>query len=318
MGDRVNEPGERGALARIDRFITGYFRVAELAVDPAFGRFVPMVYDPIGFPWREVFEADFVERFNGLMIRGHDDAGKIKIWCIAFPAEEVLDHILDRAEPGDLIFSHHPIDMTCGDPRGGMGQGFVPIDPARIDMLKQKGLSFYSCHVPLDTHPELSTSDAIVRVIGGRVTEQFLPYGNGFAGRLCEIPPTPLDALIETCQRALALPYVDLQVQGDAAKERIARVAVVAGGGGDVEFYQEADRLGADCLIAGEVTSKIDNDYGRKKQAEIARYLPTTDLVAIGLSHAGSEFLVMRELAPFFGRELGIPAEAVAESHWWR
>ena len=93
---------------------------------------------------------------------------------------------------------------------------------------------------------------------------------------------------------------------------------MVAGGGGDVEFYQEADRLGADCLIAGEVTSKIDNELGRRKQAEIAAYLPTTELAAVGLSHAGSEFLVMRELAPFIERQLGIPAEAVPEPHWWR
>ena len=94
--------------------------------------------------------------------------------------------------------------------------------------------------------------------------------------------------------------------------------AVIAGGGGSVEFHQAAVSLGADCLIAGEVTSRIDNDYGRSKQAEIDRYLPTTDLAAIGLSHAGSEFLVMRELAPLFGRELGIAAEAVPEAHWWR
>jgi hypothetical protein len=116
----------------------------------------------------------------------------------------------------------------------------------------------------------------------------------------------------------LDLPYVDLQAPGDSAKGLIARIAVIAGGGGDVEFYREADRLGADCLIAGEVTSKIDNDLGRRRQAEIDDYLLTTDLVAIGLSHAGSEYLVMTEIAPFIERHLGILAEAVPESNWWR
>jgi hypothetical protein len=186
--------------------------------------------------------------------------------------------------------------------------------------LRASGLSFYSCHVPLDIHPQLSPSDAIVRTIGGQVTEQFLPYGWGHAGRLCQIPPTPLDDLITTCRRALDLPYVDLQppAPDDPAKSGIARVAVVAGGGGDVEFYREADRLSADCLIAGEVTSKIDNELGRSRQTEIEDYLRTTDLVAIGLSHAGSEYLVMTEIAPFIERHLDIPAEAVPESNWWR
>jgi hypothetical protein len=156
--------------------------------------------------------------------------------------------------------------------------------------------------------------------IGGQVTERFLPYGWGHAGRLCQIPPTSLDDVVATCRRALDLPYVDLQGprQVDAAKSVIARVAVVAGGGGDVEFYREADRLGADCLIAGEVTSKIDNELGRRRQTEIEDYLPTTNLVAIGLSHAGSEYLVMTEIAPFMERHLGTPAEAIPESNWWR
>ena len=74
----------------------------------------------------------------------------------------------------------------------------------------------------------------------------------------------------------------------------------------------------ADRLIAGEVTSKIDNEIGRSKQQEIERYLRSTSLLAIGISHAGSEFVVMRELAPFLEEQLGIPAEAVAETSWWR
>jgi putative NIF3 family GTP cyclohydrolase 1 type 2 len=306
--------GDRGDLTRVTRFLTDIFDVTRQPADLAFSRFVPMVYDPIGFPWRDQFEPEFVTRFNGLMIRGHDDVGKI--WCIAFPSDEVLDRIVERAAPGDLIFSHHPIDMRCGDPRGAPGQGFIPNPPETIATLKARGLSFYSCHVPLDIHPDLSTSDAIVRAIGGTVVEAFFPYGDGYAGRLCQIPPSSPAELITVCREAVALPYVDLQ--GSVERDPIARIAVIAGGGGSVEFYQAADSLGADCLIAGEVTSKIDNDYGRSMQAEIDRYLPTTDLAAIGLSHAGSEFLVMRELAPLFAREMGIAAEAVPEAHWWR
>jgi putative NIF3 family GTP cyclohydrolase 1 type 2 len=301
-------------LSRIEQFFDAYFRVEDVPADPAFSRFVPMAYDPTGFPWRDVFEPGFVRRFNGLMLRGRESVAKV--WCVAFPSEEALAPILAQAHPGDLIFSHHPIDMRCGDPRGRPGAGFIPISPRTLMRLTDQELSLYACHVPLDIHPEISTSDAIVHVIGGRVVEQFLPYGPGYAGRLCAIPSTALDALIETCRQALSLPYVDRQ--GNTAKDVVSRIAVVAGGGGDVVFYQEADRLGADCLIAGEVTSKIDNEFGRRKQAEIAAYLPSTQLAAVGLSHAGSEFLVMRELAPFIERQLGIQAEAVPEPHWWR
>jgi putative NIF3 family GTP cyclohydrolase 1 type 2 len=310
----MNWTSDRIELARIVEFCDDHFRLNDVPVDPAFSRFLPMVYDPVAFPWLTIFEADFVQRCNGLMIRGRATVGKV--WCIVFPSAVILDRIIDQAQPGDLLFSHHPIDMECGDPRGAPGRGFVPIDRSRLEGLRTKELSFYACHVPLDIHAELSPSDAIVRAIGGQVIGQFLPYGGGYAGRLCELPPTSLGALVETCKRVLSLPYVDLQ--GETSQRAIVRVAVVAGGGGDVEFYREADRLGADCLIAGEVTSKIDNAYGRDRQREIAAYLPATRLAAIGLSHAGSEFLVMPEIAAFLARQFGVPAEAVPESHWWR
>jgi hypothetical protein len=165
------------SLPRIVRFLDDYFRVNDVESDPAFSRFVPMVYDPIGFPWRVFFELEFAKRFNGLMMRGSDTVGRI--WCVSFPSAGVLDHILPRSHPGDLIFSHHPIDMECDDPRGEKGRGFVPILPERLHAIRDRGLSFYSCHIPLDTHTEISTSDALVRLIGGVVTNQFLPVGCG-------------------------------------------------------------------------------------------------------------------------------------------
>lgn len=295
-------------------FLDGFFRITALDVDPAFSRFVPMVYDPIGFDWRGAFEPEFCQRFNGLMLQGDAKVGKI--WCISFPAAEILDGILDRAQSGDLIFAHHPIDMRCGDPRGEKGEGFIPIAARQIQQLKDGGISFYSCHIPLDVREDLSTSDAVARAIGGTVVEPCYPVGAGFAGRLCDVSPCAIGALVTTCRAAVGFPYVDLV--GNCHKDNITRVAVIAGGAGDVAFYWEADRLGADCLVAGEATSKIDNVIGWSKQAEIEGYLPSTGLAAIGISHAGSEFVVMRELAPYFQRRLGIPSEAIAESRWWR
>lgn len=316
MPTQDDTPNQRSltSLSDVEQFLDDFFQVRQLDSDPAFSRFIPMVYDPIDFEWCDFFEHEFTQRFNGLMLRGHKDVGKV--WCISFPTDQILDDILDQAKPGDLIFSHHPINMECGDPRGAKGRGFVPIDPGMLQRIESAQVSFYSCHIPLDIHTTISTSDAIVHVIGGEVIGQLLPVEPGYAGRLCMIPPSSLRDLIETCTRVLRLPYVDLV--GEMTKDRITKVAVIAGGAGDVNFYAEADQLGADCLIAGEVTSKIDNEIGRKKQGEIERYLPTTTLSAVGLSHAGSEFLVMKEIAPFIEHRLAIPAESLPESRgWW-
>jgi putative NIF3 family GTP cyclohydrolase 1 type 2 len=302
------------SLTSIEKLLDDTFAITRFGVDPAFSRFIPMVYDPIGFNWRGFFEADFTERFNGVMIRGDSEVSKI--WCISFPRDYVLERIIARAQPGDVIFAHHPIDMECGDPQGKKGRGFIPVPTNLLQAIRDRRLTFFSCHVPLDINPGLSTSDAIAHIIGGTVSGAILPERTGYAGRVCEIRPQNLDELVHTCQVALGLPYLD--IQGQTRKDRIARVAIIAGGAGNVAFYHEADRVHADCLIAGEVTSKIDNDLGRQRQAEIEAYLPTTTLSAIGLSHAASEFAVMRELAPFFAEHAGVTAEAVPETHWWR
>lgn len=124
-------------LRSIIEFLDSIFSISALGADPAFSRFVPMVYDPVGFDWRGAFEPEFSRRFNGLMIQGDSEVGKI--WCISFPATGILDAIMNRAGRGDLIFAHHPIDMRCGDPMGEKGEGFIPIAAYQIQQLKDGG-----------------------------------------------------------------------------------------------------------------------------------------------------------------------------------
>ncbi len=309
----------RSPHSRLDTVVTfldGYFGIANAPPDPAFSRFIPMVYDQADVDWRSIFEPAFITRFNGLMLSGALEVGRI--WLVSFPSEEVLSPLIARTAPGDLIFSHHPIDMRCGDPRGEKGTGFIPIRQETLDQLIERELSFYACHLPLDAHPVTSTSGALMHALGGQVRQRFHDVeGFGPVGILCDVTPTDTEQLAARLMDAIGLPYVDLQ--GAVPKQDLTSVVVIAGGAGDAAFYQATEALGADCLVAGEVTSKIANDIGTSKQAEIDAFLrhePT--FAAIGVSHAGSEFLVMTELAPVFQDHLGIPAQALPEANWWR
>lgn len=311
------ESAEKQETMKLDvltQKLDDFFKIRELDADPAMSRFIPMVYDPIGFDWKSYFEADYTSRFNGLMIKGAENVGKV--WCVSFPSDEVLSQIMAQAEPGDMIFAHHPVNMECGDPRGSLGKGFLPVNLQFLDQIKAKGLSFYACHAPLDYNEEISTSASIGEAIGGKTVGRFYPYGNGFAGVVCEVPVTTTDALIEKLKVATGLDYVD-SVGVD--RSDITRISIVAGGGGDVEDIQEGDKQGVQCHIGGEVTSKIDNERGRKEKTKVEAYLNDVKISVIGISHAGSEFIVLRDqLAPWIEQTLGIKAEAVPEKHWWR
>src|SRR3990172_3030849 len=180
-------------LSRIETTFGEFFKVKDLETDPAFSRFLPMAYDSIGFDWRGFFEPPYVGtpeksgRFNGILIKGTSRVKKV--WAVSFPSEEVLGKILERAQDGDFIFSHHPVNMLCGDPGGKMGTFVEPIKSQTLQQIKDMGLSFYSCHAPLDTNDKISTSIALANLMQGKVVETFLPYGLGDAGLVCEIVP---------------------------------------------------------------------------------------------------------------------------------
>jgi hypothetical protein len=52
-------------ILSLENRLNDFFKVKELDKDPGFSKFIPMVYDPIGFDWKNYFEQDFTKRFNG-------------------------------------------------------------------------------------------------------------------------------------------------------------------------------------------------------------------------------------------------------------
>jgi hypothetical protein len=115
------------SLERMTNALDELFRIEQYGKDPAFSRFLPDVYDRIGFDWAAFFEERFCRLFNGLMIKGQENVGSV--FLAVFPTDQVLRQFIDQSQPGDLLFMHHPLLMECGDPKGAWGRGFVPIDP---------------------------------------------------------------------------------------------------------------------------------------------------------------------------------------------
>ena len=304
-------------MERLDEVVQrldALFRIRDYGPDPAFSRFIPMVYDPIGVDWRTRFEPDFTVRFNGLMVRGGEDVGTV--FCAAFPSAEVLEALLREAAPGDLLVTHHPTDLRSGDPRGGWGAGFVPIPPRTLDRLEERGVSVYACHAPLDYHREVGTGVAICEALEAEPECEFARYGEGFAGVVCRIEPRSTEALIDDLRRIFDIPYVDFN---GAALERVERVGIVPGGGDNLEMLREAEGHGVHAYLTGEIHSRCDNDYIRAVHARVQEYAKTAPMAMIGVSHAASEQLVMeRQMVPWLRANLDVEAREIREPVWWR
>jgi putative NIF3 family GTP cyclohydrolase 1 type 2 len=300
-------------LQKIDKAIDELFRYREIGKDPAFSRFIPMIYDPIKFNWREEFEPEFNQLFNGLMLRGEEEVGRI--FLAVFPTDEVLTRFIEESNPGDLLFMHHPLLMECGDPRGEWGKGFVPINPDLISRLKEKRLSVFTLHVPLDYSRTISTSNAMAEAYNAKVIDEFFKEEKGACGVICEIPSATTEELIEKSKTIFQIPYADVEGPSHSS---ITRIAIAAGCGDKVYVMQEAEKLGAQAFLTGEIHCHIDNEYGKKKYDEMKEYCRSTSMSLIGVSHAASEYLVLAsQLKPWFEENFHLPVTLIPQKKWW-
>lgn len=294
--------------------LDAFFGVKLLERDPAFHHRVPAVYENTGFDWQSRFEPDFCRHFNGLMIRG--DCEVKRIFCVSFPSAEVLDRILPVADAGDLIFSHHALDMRNGDPRGAHGKGFIPLSNPHLEAMFAKRISVYSCHAPLDYNAKISTSQSMADALEAKVVGSFLPYGNGDAGLFCEIRACSQAELTDRLMRIFRVPYLDVAGQ---PKDDISRIAIVAGVGGGTTHFAAAEEWGADAYVTGEIAPRIKDDFWDQELPPLLEAGKNSKMALIGVSHAGSEFLVMeRDMKPWFETHFGIHVEAIGEEKWWR
>ncbi len=285
-------------LKRIDHAIDELFTYRKIGTDPAFSRFIPMVYDPIHYDWRDEFEPEFTKLFNGLMLRGDEEVNRV--FSAVFPTEEVLER---------------PIVMECGDPKGKWGRGFMPIPPHFIEQMKTKRLSVFTLHVPLDYSREISTSDAWREALNAKVIGELLKDDNGACGILCEIAPTSTENLIHRSTEMFGIPYADVH---GPFHNHITKIAIVAGCGDKVEAMIEAERMGAEAYLTGEVHCHIDNDYGKKKYEQMKSYIAQTTMSLIGVSHSASEYLVhSTQLKSWFEEKIQLPVTLLPQSKWW-
>ena len=281
--------------------------------DLSFSRFIPMVYNPINFDWKEKFEKKFVRLFSGLMIEGGPEVSKV--FLAVFPTDGVLERFIEEGSTGDLLFMHHPLLMECGDPKGLWGRGFVPTKETYIKKIKKKKLSVYTCHIPLDLHKTLGTNVAIANALHAdillendtKTTVEYISY--------CNIKPTNTTDLIVKLKDTFDIPYVDFE--GEVVQE-IQKIAIVAGCGDVVDWMKEAEENGAQAYITGEIHCHIDNDYGKKKYSEMMEYARNTKMSLIGVSHAASEFLVHKTLMKdWFEINFDLETVLIPQEKWW-
>lgn len=261
--------------------------------------------------------APFAATFNGLMLSPPGGAATPidRVYLLVFPERALLERVIAaeraRANPGAMVLTHHVADFETA------GRGFLAVPVAQLDALRAANVALSVLHAPLDVHPEVSTSGALADGLGLNRTGTFAPYHGGDAGVLGEQPPEPFGAFAARVATLCELPRLDA-AQIRHAGRPVSRVAVVAGGGDDVEMLAEAESLRADTYLTGTWWTPHRGDWADRNRLALRAALPGCGMNLLGASHDGSELVVLRDrIAPLLA-EWGLGAHLLRQANHWR
>lgn len=195
---------------------------------------------------------------NGLQV-GPDDK---EVETVAFAVDGVVETIEQAATLGaDLLVVHHGISW------GGIDR-ITDLEYDRVRTLIENDVALYVSHLPLDGHPELGNAAVIASDLDLVDVDPFGEEGGvtlGQRGHLSE--PVSHDELRGMLASVLSIEQADVQVI-DHGPDRLERLAILTGGGGD--FVREAAAVGADAMITGEGKQKV---YHEAQEAGVCVFL---------------------------------------------
>lgn len=190
-----------------------------------------------------------------------------KIMLCLTPVEDVIKQAI--RENCDMIISHHPMF-------------YVNLNSELVTDKFAPRIDIYSAHTNLD-RANGGTSDTVIKILGlekyqKTIAHEFL--------RMVELP-TPLS--VGRFAQNLRKISPDLRYVNNKSVQNISKVMFCAGSG--AEFIKDAQSLGADCLVTGDLK------FHTALESEI---------VVFDIGHFESEILILPVLKNLIGSDVEI------------
>jgi putative NIF3 family GTP cyclohydrolase 1 type 2 len=269
-----------------------YFRVPEVRDEFHWSILYPEA------DWRAFTDPEFEKYWNGLLVRGTEDVQQAAT-CV-FPS----DRLIADLPPGTLLFSEHAADFA-DEP------GFLPLSRVTFEIMRQRGISFYAVHLPLDVHPEVSPSRLCAGGMGVTNLEDFFPVG-GLPGGAAVIGDSEL-SLDELTRRLHAYLGEEVPVQTlRQVHDQAGRVAVAAGGGADPAALQDALARGCTTYVTGNADSRCRLDFLQDILRAFRTRIEQANVNLVDATHYGTEKPPQIAMVQWF-RNRGLEARFLAD-----
>lgn len=246
---------------------------------------------------QEYISDNFIRRSMGLVC---DFTERIdKVYTAVFPSNAVMKHILADNVNNAMLFVHHP---SIWDIRKAPNV-FQQMNTKLLQQFKDRNISIYNLHVPLDNYGIYSTSSTLANAL--RITQHkpFGPYHGGMCGVFGKTAYTQVSDLKTCFEKALGH-KVSLYNYGNN-KIVDGRVAIVAGGGNDTDILEEIVKSGINTFVTG-ITAKS------KHSSKAHAFAKKHKINILGGTHYSTEQFACKAMVDYF-KKLSLPSEFIKD-----
>jgi putative NIF3 family GTP cyclohydrolase 1 type 2 len=247
---------------------------------------------------KEYLTEQYQQRSIGLMC---DFTSEINhVYTAVFLSREVMEKILKNPKENSILFVHHPANWDLKQ----APNVFEQIDPELVKQFKEKKISIYNLHGPLDNYSDYSTSVTLAKKLGVKIEKPFAPYLGTLCGVFGKIDLETIQELKERFEKVVNH-KVSLYNYGD---ENIKnnKVAVIGGGGNSLDLTKWVAEEGVKTFVTG-ITVK------NQRSEEAHNYLQQNKINMLGGTHYSTEKFACMSMVDYF-KQLGLSAEFVEES----
>jgi len=241
---------------------------------------------------------NFKQRSMGVMCDFTEEVNQV--YTAVFPSDAVLNKMLDDGVSDAMLFLHH---ASTWDLSKIPGIAFHSPNPKLLERLKERRISLFCFHTPLDNFGEYSTSKTLAEAVGISIEKPFIEHSGALIGVIGTTDCQDINELNARYTQA-AEHKTKLYQYGESTMAD-KKVAVVAGGGGNVFTINELIKNDIDILITGITTAK-----NSPEAHELAK---ENNLNILGGTHYSSEKFACMAMCDYFTK-LGLSAEFIEDT----
>jgi len=221
-----------------------------------------------------------------------------KVFTTVFLSDQVLSRLLSKDVSNAMLFSHHPTNWDLKDHNGNYAA-----TEEYIAKLKERNISVYVLHHPLDNFGRYSTCKTLADRLGIEIEEPAFLYYGAYCGIVGVTDCKTTGELHDGYSKALGhktglYQYGDENIQG-------GKIALCPGGGNDMFVINEMQERNIKTLITGLT---IVNDYSQG----IHEFEKANRINVLGGTHYSTEKYAPMEMCKYFN-DLGLPSEFIED-----